>query len=799
MQVRYQTALLPVLSPSTRALREYTQRALGCQIFFCFFSFLVKSDWQILSTAGMICSVMDNMYLAIIAILFLLAIFDLVVGVSNDAANFLNSAIGSRAARRSFIVMAAAIGVIIGASLSSGMMEVARSGIFKPEMFTFHEIMLLFLAVMLTDVILLDLFNTFGMPTSTTVSLVFELLGGAVAMALYKIYMVEGLSHMSVINYINDKKVLEIILAIFSSVGIAFGIGCILMWFSRVIFGYRYTNAYKFIGPIWSAIALTAITYFAVFKGLSKSTLFDKATIAMLNENIVLYTVYAWCAWLVICAILQYIIRVNVLRFIVITGTAALALAFAGNDLVNFIGVFMAAKASFGLASDVAAQGGDYVNMSMGSLSKHVQTDMIYLIGAGLIMVAALFFSKKARTVSDTEVKLARTSLGVERFGSTMLSRMLVRNTMKTIKVLKKITPTPIQKFVVERFRPLDPSEETGAAFDLIRASVNLTAASLIICWATSQKLPLSTTYVTFMVAMGTSLADRAWGRESAVYRITGVLTVIGGWFFTGIAAFTAAFITATVLVYGGIWGIILMVALVIFILVKTSLFHRKGTAREVRIIDLSDSDTLKQIGEDSANTLGRILGIHHATVTALLEENHDELKRLRKKARNLDKLVALRKQDEILPSLHNLPTPLVERGQILYRITESLQAISESLNTIVSGAYTHIDNHHRGLNSSQADDLLAMSQKVSGIFPGMREALESGKTENIEEVLNQAGDLSDEFADCITRHLTTGNQDIGSMRSGILYLNLLNETRSMVRKSFSLIKEQKEFYRSKI
>ncbi len=747
----------------------------------------------------MIAPVMDNMYLAILGILFVLAIFDLVVGVSNDAANFLNSAIGSRAARRSFIVVAAAAGVIIGASLSSGMMEVARSGIFKPEMFTFHEIMLLFLAVMLTDVILLDLFNTFGMPTSTTVSLVFELLGGAVAMALYKICMIEGITHTSVISYINDQKVLEIILAIFSSVGIAFCVGCILMWFSRLIFGYRYKNSFKFIGPIWSATALTAITYFAIFKGLSKSSLFDKQTIAMLNENIVLYTAYAWCAWLVITAIMQYVIKINVLRFIVITGTAALALAFAGNDLVNFIGVFMAAKASFGLANDVAAAGGDYVNMDMGSLSKHVQTDMIYLLGAGLIMVGALFFSKKARTVSETEVKLARTSLGVERFGSTMLSRMLVRNTMKTIKVLKKVTPMPVQNFVAARFRPLDPSEETGAAFDLIRASVNLTAASLIICWATSQKLPLSTTYVTFMVAMGTSLSDRAWGRESAVYRITGVLTVIGGWFFTGIAAFTAAFVTATILAYGGVWGIIFMVGLVIFILVKTSLFHRNKNAREVRIIDLQDSDTLKQIGEDSANSLGRIISIHRETVAALLEENHSELKRLRKKARNMDKLIALRKQDEILPSLHNLPAELIQRGQILYRITESLQAISESLTTIVSSAYTHIDNHHRGLNATQADDLLSMSQKVADIFPGMREALETGKTANIEQVLHQAGDLSDEFADCISRHLATGTEDIGAMRSGILYLNLLNETRSMVRKSFSLIREQKEFYRSKI
>ncbi len=737
---------------------------------------------------------MDYMYFAILGILLLLAVFDLVVGVSNDAANFLNSAIGSRAAKRGFIVAAAAIGVIIGATLSSGMMEVARSGIFRPELFTFHEIMLLFLAVMLTDVILLDLFNTFGMPTSTTVSLVFELLGAAVAMAFYKISMTDAALTKTVLDFINTDKVLQIILAIFSSVGIAFTVGCLLMWFSRLLFSFRYKKSYNYIGSIWCAIALTAITYFAVFKGLSKSTVMDKNTIAMLNENIIAYTAYAWVIWFVICLFFQYVAKVNLLRFIVITGTAALALAFAGNDLVNFIGVFMAAKAAFGLASDVAAQGGDYVNMDMVGLTKHVQTDMFYLLAAGLIMVAALFFSKKARTVSDTEVKLARTTLGVERFGSTLASRVIVRYSMNTMNVLKKVTPQPVQNFIGARFRPLDPHEETGAAFDLIRATVNLTAASLIICWATSQKLPLSTTYVTFMVAMGSSLADRAWGRESAVYRITGVLTVIGGWFFTGIAAFTAACVTATILAYGGIWGIIFMVCLVVFILIKTSLFHRQGRAREVRLLDLRDTNVVKQIGEDSANTLGRILKLHRATVEALVEENHSELKKVRKKVRQLDKLIAIRKVDEVLPSLQNLPTELVERGQILYRITESLQAISESLNTIVTGAYNHIDNHHRGLTAMQAKDLIAMSQKVSHIYPLMRDALETGQPELLKDILHQAGDLSDEFADCITRHLMQQTEDVGNMRSGILYLNLLNETRSMVRKAFSLIREQKEF-----
>ena len=737
---------------------------------------------------------MNDMYLAILVILLLLAVFDLIVGVSNDAANFLNSAIGSRAAKRSVVVAFAAVGVVLGASFSSGMMEIARSGVFVPAEFSFHEVMLIFLAVMLTDVILLDMFNTFGMPTSTTVSMVFELLGAAIAIALYKMAQNPQVAQ-SLGVYINTNKVAEIVTGIFMSVGVAFTCGCIIMWLSRVLFSFRFKKSSRVIICLWTALALTAITYFALFKGLSKSAVISKDTLKMLNQHMDMFTGIAFAAWFALALLLQYLFRVNTLRLVVLMGTAALALAFAGNDLVNFIGVFMAAQSSFGLASEVAAAGGDYMNMSMEGLGKPVQAHVGYLLAAGLIMVGALLFSRKARTVTETEVKLARASSGKERFGSCLPARMMVRYTLNTTRAIKAITPEPVQRFIAKRFEPLDHSEDDGAAFDLIRATVNLTVSALLISIATSFKLPLSTTYVTFMVAMGSSLADRAWGRDSAVYRITGVLTVVGGWFLTGASACTAAFITASVLAYGGVWGIVIMCVLVIGILVKSALVHRAKNARVVRELKLESPATLREVGKDSADVLGRMLGIYRAAVKALLDEDRDTLKRLRKKSRAISRTLAMRKEDEVLPTLHGLAPALAPRGQMLFRITESTQGIAESLLTMVMAAYNHIDNHHRGLNETQAKDLLTMTNKIAVFYPGMMEMLESGDYSNIEAVLAQAGDLSDEFADCITRHLMHESEDEGHMRSSILYLNLLNETRAMVRKSFSLIKEQRELY----
>ena len=739
------------------------------------------------------------MYMVILGILLLLAVYDLVVGITNDAANFLNSARGCNVARHSFIVAVAAVGVVLGSSFSGGMMEIARSGVFVPAAFSFHDLMLLFLAVMLTDVILLDLFNTFGLPTSTTVSLVFELLGAALAGAIFTMCHGGPEVAQELGAYINSSKALTIISGIFISVGISFVCGCTIMWIARLLFSFQYRKMYKYVGAVWCALSLTAITYFAVFKGLKSSTLVDKATLVWLNENILIATLCALGGWYLISALLQYVMRINTLKITVLAGTCALAFAFAGNDLVNFIGVFMAAESSMHIASAHVAAGGDLATLKMGALAEPVKANVFYLIGAGLIMVLALVFSKKARTVSDTEVKLARSKGGgKERFGSCAPARAMVRYTLIALRGINAITPAPIARFVSNRFKPLEMQEDETQAFDLIRASVNLTVSALLISLATSLKLPLSTTYVTFMVAMGTSLSDRAWGRDSAVYRITGVLTVIGGWLMTGLLALTAAFITAMVMLYLGMWGVGIMLAIAAFVLVKAAIFHRNKSKETTIVLNLDDRNTLLNIGEASADRMGRILGIYRATVKALLNENRDDLKRLRRKAREVSRTLKAMKEDEILPSLHGLNPRLAHRGQLLLRIHESSTAVAESLLIIVKAGYKHIDNNHTGLNEEQARDLLAMSDKVAAFYPGMCQMLKSSDFSNMEAMMQQAGDLSSDFADCITRHLIRENEDEGCFRTAILYLNLLNETRTMMRKSFNLIQEQRELFESR-
>ncbi|MBQ4636798.1 MAG: inorganic phosphate transporter [Akkermansia sp.] len=736
---------------------------------------------------------MSTIYIVILGLLLCLAVYDLVVGVSNDAANFLNSAVGSRAASRSVLFGVAAVGVLMGCAFSTGMMEIARKGVFMPAMFGFNDIMVLFLAVMLTDVILLDLFNTLGLPTSTTVSLVCELLGAAIAVALFVMGHDPAASQV-LGDYINTDECFKMITGIFCSVLVAFTCGCVVMWFSRLLFSFRYKAAYKYIGALWCALALTAITYFAVFKGLKGSTLVNKEAIAYLNAHIGMATLIAFVVWCGLCSVLQYVFKVNSLKLAVLAGTGALALAFAGNDLVNFIGVFMAAKDSYFVAADYVAAGGDLATLKMGSLMAPVHVNVLWLLGAGVVMVLALVFSRKARTVIETEVKLARNnSVGKERFGSCLPARAAVRYTRKVVGAIARITPAPVARFVESRFRPLEAAEDDGTAFDLIRASVNLTVAALLISLATSMKLPLSTTYVTFMVAMGTSLADRAWGRDSAVYRITGVLVVIGGWFMTGIGAVTAAFVTASVMMYGGVWGIALMVAVAAFVLVKNALAYRNRDKHEVSLIDLNNRAAVQELGVASADRLADILRIYRGTVSALLAEDRDALKNMRRKARNICRALQAVKEDEILPTLQNIDPAHAPQAQILFRLHESTLSVAENLLVIVKNSYKHIDNNHAGLNEAQGADLLTMSDKVGCFFPEMGSLLRSGNYGQLDAVMAHASDLSDEFADCITRHLLRDSNDEGGMRNGILYLGLLNETRSMVRKAFSLIKEQKE------
>ena len=731
-----------------------------------------------------------EIYYVIFGMLALLSVFGLIVGVSNDACNFLNSSIGCRAGTYNQAVSVAAIGVLLGACFSSGMMSVARNGVLEPSMFTFHEVMVLYLAVMVGNIILLDTFNTLGLPTSTTVSLVFSLLGAAIGMAIFS----SGeLFSCPLADYINEERCFKMVIAIFASVAIAFTVGSIVMWISRLIFSFRFQKVYRLIGPLWCGLAFTAISYFIIFKGL-KGSIFKEDIEFIVNQGLTSHVVTgAAIFWIAFSALLQYAFKVNTLRIAVLAGTGSLALAFAGNDMVNFIGVFMAAKDAL---FDPAVTVDNVTTLKMGDIlaGDGAAASMLYLISAGLIMVAALFFSKKARKVTETELKLSSSNTGKERFGSSQPARIIVRSAINTSRFIVSITPKPIADFVGRRFRPLTPEEETGANYDMIRASVNLTIAALLISVGTDLGLPLSTTYVIFMVSMGTSLADRAWGRDSAVYRITGVLTVIAGWLLTGVAACVAALVVALIMAYGGTWGMITMLVIAGVLLIKST-FFTKDIKQEIRLIDVNKDSSVHEFAACAAGRLGRMVGIHKAMVKALLEEDLDDLKRLRKKTRSIKRDLEVIKENEVLPTLPTIPAELADRGQLIFRITEISLTTCERLMTLVKASYNHIDNFHAGLSEEQARDLLTLTEKIGRFYPNLIDMLKAGDYAGIKAKLETTEQLSDDFADCITRHLMHSATNETDMRNGILYLTRLNETRAMVSHAFALIQRIRELY----
>ena len=676
------------------------------------------------------------------------------------------------------------------------MMEIARSGVFMPAQFTFHDIMLIFLAVMLTDVILLDVFNTFGLPTSTTVSIVFELLGGAVAVALFKIWSGEPGVAQDLASYINSSKALAIISGIFSSVFVAFICGISVMWISRLIFSFNYRKSFKYLGAVWCGVALTAITYFAVFKGLKGSTLVTKDMIRHLDAHIWLYVCYSFVFWTVLMAVLQNVCKVNILKIAVLAGTMALALSFAGNDLVNFIGVFMAGQSSMEIASAAVAQGMDLSTLTMGGLTAPVTADWRYLLGAGLIMVLALMFSKKARTVTDTEVNLARQGGGVERFGSVPPARMMVRYALNASRVVEKIMPASVGRFIEKRFQPVSEGPDNGASFDLIRASVNLTVAALLISLATSLKLPLSTTYVTFMVAMGSSLADKAWGRDSAVYRITGVITVISGWFFTAFAAFAMCCMVAACIVYGGVFGIITMCVLAAYLLLKSARLHRKRTqaAELVKGRNYADASSLSRYNEEIIELMKRMAEIYEMNLEALNVEDRKRLKKLRKESRGIRRSLGDKMAMEVMPVVQELRDGEADRGKRHVQMVEYATSVFESLSNITTASHAYIDNNHEGLDMEYIEDLRKMNNRVSSLYPRFRDMMETNDYSGLDECLDGIDALDEEFAEAVKRQIILRTENVSDMRRTLLYLNLLNETRTMIRKVLLLAKVQKKF-----
>jgi phosphate/sulfate permease len=564
---------------------------------------------------------MDFVLIAVV-LLFVLAASDLVVGVSNDAVNFLNSAIGARVASRRVILLVASLGILLGATFASGMMEVARKGIFHPEAFVLAEVMAIFLAVMLTDILLLDLFNTYGLPTSTTVSIVFELLGAAVAVALFRL-TAEGEAWTRLPEYINGETAGTIVLGIFLSVGIAFTVGAVAMFGARLLFTFRSGRAGRLVHAAWGGLALTAIGHFLLLKGLKGASFIPEAFTARVESHTAVLLAGTWVLFTVLAAALLAA-RVPLLRVVVLAGTFALAMAFAGNDLVNFIGVPLAGLEAW---RAWAPSGESPDAFSMESLAAAYRADTSLLLAAGAIMVVTLWFSRKARSVTETEVNLARQDAGTERFRGNPLARALVRAAAALGGTLGRGLPAEWRRRVEARFAPPAPDPD-APAFDLVRASVNLTVASVLIALATSRKLPLSTTYVSFMVAMGSSLADRAWGRESAVYRVSGVLSVIGGWFFTAAAAFTVAGTFALAIRAWGAPAVLVLAALAATALWHGFRLHRERRRREERRADDAPAADRAE-HEDLAGVLETVARAQDRALAALAGEDRRALARL--------------------------------------------------------------------------------------------------------------------------------------------------------------------------
>ncbi len=740
---------------------------------------------------------MDPIYIVIVIVLLGLAALDLVVGVANDAVNFLNSAIGSKVAPLWVILTVASAGVLLGSLFSSGMMEVARSGVFYPDKFTFNDIMLLFLAVMVTDVILLDVFNTFGLPTSTTVSLVFELLGSAVAVALVNIWRTDS---GILLDYINSGKALTIISGILVSVVIAFAVGTLIMYLSRLLFSFNYKKSFHYVGAIWTGLALTAITYFAIFKGLKGTTLVSKDVLNYISDNIWSILAITWVFWTVFMGVLQWVFKVNILRIIILAGTAALALSFAGNDLVNFIGVFMAGLSSYEIASEVAAAGGSVETLTMGKLAEPITVNSYYLFGAGIIMILALWFSKKARSVTATGVDLSRQGEGVERFSSTGASRSLVRSAINLNKVITVLTPQKVRDFIESRFVPLTDEDSNNASFDLIRASVILTVSALLISLGTSLKLPLSTTYVTFMVAMGSSLSDRAWGRESAVYRISGVLTVISGWFLTAIVAFTVSLGVAFALMYGGLYAIIGSIGLVVFLSIQFAIIHKKREAKQ-ESIDLNEfkteHDIIVECTHEIEQSVDNIIVIYQGVLDGLFAEDRKALNKLYKKADEFHGRSKRRRLNDVLPTIQKLEHQSLDTAQYYVQAVDYFYEISMSLRYITESSYKFIDNAHEGFSIEQIEDLKLLGTEFISVYRDFNEMIQKNDYSGLSIIKERRATLLDLYSELMKKQIKRTKEKESGSRNTILYLSILNETKVIAMKSVNLMRAQMNLYNS--
>ena len=745
---------------------------------------------------------MDNIYLLMLIALAVLAILDIVVGVSNDAINFLNSAIGSKAISLRTIMIVASLGIFIGAVFSSGMMEVARKGIFNPGEFFFDEIMVIFMAVIITDILLLDFFNTLGLPTSTTVSIVFNLLGASVVMSLFKILDSESQTLADIGTYINTEKAITIISGILLSVLIAFSVGAIVQWFSRVIFTFQFEKKVKNFGALFGGVALTSITYFIFIKGL-KGTPYYSDMSGFLKSNEILIVAIAFLILTSFSFLFQKISQKSVLLVIILVGTFGLALAFAGNDLVNFIGVSMAAYHSYEAWS---ISGIDPSLFSMESLDKKVPAEPLLLFIAGGIMVVTLWFSKKAKTVAETEIGLSRQHDTHEKFKPNLFSRILVNFFFKTSSAIGSIIPDSVTDKIERSFENnktflINKDQSVDApAFDMIRASVNLMVAGILISIATAMKLPLSTTYVTFMVAMGTSLADRAWGRESAVYRVAGVVNVIGGWFLTALGAFIASGVVVFLIRLDKVTMIPVLLLLTILLLVRNFLKHKsKETQISRKELKMSESSTVQGIISESAdnivNVLSRAKKLYAGILKGLSSQDANMLKKRKKRVAKLDgEIENLR--DNIFFLIKNLDETSVRGSSFYISVLAYLTDIAQSVEFISKKSYKHVNNQHEKLKFKQFKDLMEIDDRLNLMYSEIIEIFNAKKFERISIVLAQKHEITGLISEKIEAQIDRTRLEESSPKNTTLYFNILLETKDLVNSTMNLMDEYYSGYK---
>jgi hypothetical protein len=745
---------------------------------------------------------METIYLAIVVFLLCLAVFDLFVGVSNDAVNFLNSAIGAKVAKFCTVLIVASAGVAIGAVMSSGMMDVARHGIMQPANFSFYDVMTIFLAVMVTDVIVLDMFNTLGMPTSTTVSLVFELLGGTFVLAAIKIAADPTLGFADLLN---TDKALSVIVAIFVSVAIAFFFGMIVQWLSRIVFTFNYKKHSRYSIALFGGIAFTALSYFIFLKGLGKSRFIAEDVRTWIDSNISLLLLYTFIGSTIMMQVL-HMLRVNVFKFIVLMGTFALAMAFAGNDLVNFIGVPLAGMDSFRdyMANSNGIGARDFM---MTSLMESAQTPSIYLLAAGVVMIAAMATSKKARNVIKTSVDLSRQDEGDEMFGSSRAARSIVRVTQDGNGWVMQYMPKSISRWIDSRFNKQEAELNDGAAFDVVRAAINLVLASMLITIGTNYKLPLSTTYVTFMVAMGSSLADRAWSRESAVFRVTGVISVIGGWFITAAVAFGACALVCLIMFYGGILAKILFMVLVVALLIKSNRKYankeKEGEKEDVFRLMMRTRDPeivldllMKHVSRTQSFMTRFAIDEFNNIIDGLENERTRTLRKVSNElSKEKDMLKKFRRQE--LLALKRVPTEIaIERNTWFHLGINSSEQYIYCLRRILEPIKEHVDNNFNPIPQVYINEFRPLRATINDLMQQTETQISTCRFEHYRDTLALADKCKDELSIVRKRHIDriTEMKDNNLLQVSLVYLNLLQESQQLLSNMRHQLRAAKKF-----